>query len=101
MLPNSAGLSSFNQKELLERAKRLERDALAAIFDIFYEPVYRYAYRYLHNQQIAEDIASEVFSLMLETLNTRRGPQKLLKAWLFRTARTLILKKKHPAGSEF
>jgi RNA polymerase sigma factor (sigma-70 family) len=90
MPSSSTRLSSLDQKELLQRANTFDKEALAAVFDIFYEPIHHYIYRYVQDDQAAEDLASEVFRHFLETLNTRHGPKKLLKAWLYKTAHHLM-----------
>jgi RNA polymerase sigma-70 factor (ECF subfamily) len=96
---SSTRLSSLDQKELIQRANTFDKEALAAIFDIFYEPIYQYIYRHARDDKAAEDLASEVFHQFLESLNTRHGPKKSLKAWLYRTAHNLIIEKAQPDKS--
>jgi len=96
---SSTRLSSLNQKELIQRANTFDKEALAAIFDIFYEPIYQYIYRHARDDKAAEDLASEVFHQFLESLNMRHGPKKSLKAWLYRTAHNLIIEKAQPDKS--
>lgn len=93
---SSTKLSLPDQKNLIERANSFDKEALAAIFDLFYESIYHYIYRYIRYEQVAEDLASEVFHRLLESLNTRHGPKKSLKAWLYKAARNLIIEKAQP-----
>lgn len=93
---SNSRLSSLDQKELIQRANTFDKEALAAIFDIFYEPIYHYIYRYVRDDRSAEDLASEVFRRLLESLNTRHGPKILLKAWLYKTAHHLIFENGRP-----
>lgn len=90
MLDNTK-LPSFDERDLLQRAHDLDEVALSAIFDTFYEPIYRYILRHVRHDQTAEDITADVFRNFLENLNTRRGPSKFLKAWLYKVAHNLMI----------
>jgi RNA polymerase sigma-70 factor (ECF subfamily) len=76
---------------LLQRARQLDEQALAEIFDEYYRPLYRYIYPQVGGAQAAEDLTAEVFSRLLESLHAGRGPRQHLKAWLFRVAYNLVV----------
>jgi len=76
--------------ELLTRAQRLDSKALAEIHDLYYPQVYRYVRYRLNDDQISEDITSEVFLRLLDALNKKSGPSQNLRGWLFGTASNLI-----------
>jgi RNA polymerase sigma-70 factor, ECF subfamily len=80
-----------DEQELLRRANELDQDALAFIFDSYYEPIYRYIYRHLRHAETAEDLTADVFRVLLEKLNTKSGPNRFLKAWLYKVAQNLIV----------
>lgn len=80
-----------SEQELLRRARALEEGALAAIFDEYYEAIYRYIYHYTGHVQSAEDMAAEVFQRLLEQLHAGRGPDRHIKAWLYRVAHNVII----------
>lgn len=76
---------------LLERVRALDEAALAAVFDEFYIPLYRYIYRHLGHVETAEDLAAEVFQRLLRDLHAGRGPRQMLRPWLFRVAHNLVI----------
>lgn len=77
--------------DLLQRAQRLEESALAAIFDMYYQPIYRYLYYHLGHAPTAEDLAADVFRRFLEAIHRGRGPSASLQAWLYRVAHNLLV----------
>ncbi|HEX9030009.1 MAG TPA: sigma-70 family RNA polymerase sigma factor [Anaerolineales bacterium] len=77
-------------EKILSRARRMDRNALAEIHDLFYPEVYRYVRYRLDNEQVCEDIASEVFLRLLSALHQRRGPNQNLRGWLLGTASNLV-----------
>jgi RNA polymerase sigma-70 factor, ECF subfamily len=90
-MPDIAEQPALDEQELLRRAIELDQEALAFIFDTYYDPVYRYIYRHLHHAETAEDLTADVFRTLLEKLNTKNGPNKFLKAWLYKVAQSLIV----------
>ena len=67
---------------LLARARALEDEALAEIHETYYEPIFRYIVFRVSNQQIAEDLTSEVFVRLLSALRDHTAPQNTLRGWL-------------------
>jgi RNA polymerase sigma-70 factor (ECF subfamily) len=78
------------EQRLLNEAKRFNKAALAEIYDRYQAELYRYAYRQLGDQYLAEDCLSETFSRFLKALRSGKGPQKHLRAYLFRIAHNWI-----------
>lgn len=54
-------------------------------------PLYRYLYHHLRHTESAEDFTAEVFERFLESLKTGRGPERNLRAWLYRVAHNLVV----------
>ncbi len=79
-----------NQEKLLSQAKELDQQALAEIYDAFSTGLYGYALRLLGDPAIAEDCVAETFSRFLKALHAGKGPQKQLKAYLYRIAHNWI-----------
>ena len=75
-----------NEISLLARARALDDEALAEIHDRYYEPIYRYVVFRVSNQQVAEDLASEVFVRLLSALRDHTAPQNTLRGWLYGVA---------------
>ncbi len=54
------------------------------IYDRYREELYRYAYRLLGNREEAEEGVAEVFSRFLFQLHRGKGPERHLRAYLYR-----------------
>jgi RNA polymerase sigma-70 factor (ECF subfamily) len=80
-----------DETELLRRARDLDELALAAVFDTYYEPLYRYVYHHVGHSAAAEDLTAEVFNRLLVKLEEGNGPERYLQAWLYRVAHNLIV----------
>ena len=78
------------QEELLARAKRLDMEALAEIYDLYSSGLYGYALRLLGDVELAEDCVAETFSRFLQALHAGKGPRTYLQAYLYRIAHNWI-----------
>jgi RNA polymerase sigma-70 factor, ECF subfamily len=76
---------------LLEGAQRYDPQALADIFDAYYDRIYSYIYRRIGQPGLCEDLAGEVFVRLLEAIRSGRGPRTNLLAWLYRVAHNLVV----------
>ena len=85
-------INTFTEEvSLLKRAQELNNDALGEIHDRYYPEIYRYAYNRVGSQTAAEDIASEVFLRLLNSLHGSHPPQTTLRGWLFGVASNLVV----------
>jgi len=80
-----------NEQELLQKASRMNTQALAEIYDIYSPGIYRYGMRLLGDMSLAEDCVSETFARFLKSLQERRGPRDNLQAYLYRIAHNWIV----------
>jgi RNA polymerase sigma-70 factor (ECF subfamily) len=80
---------STSQTEL-DALRRLDRQAIGAVYDSYYPDVYRFVRYRLNDETAAEDIASEVFVRLLEAIKSGHAPQTNLKAWLLGTASHIV-----------
>jgi RNA polymerase sigma-70 factor (ECF subfamily) len=80
-----------SKRSLLRRVRALEEEAIGTVFDMYYPSIYRYVYHHVHHRPTAEDLAGEVFTRMLEQLVDGGGPDRNLKAWLYRVAYNLLV----------
>jgi RNA polymerase sigma-70 factor (ECF subfamily) len=83
-------MSSSEQNEL-EDLKRLDSQAISAVYDRYFSEVYRFVCYRLNDDHTAEDIASDVFVRLLEATRAGRGPHSNLKAWLLSTASHIVV----------
>jgi len=75
---------------LLERARRFDPEALRALHDRFYAPVYRYVHFKVADPQSSEDLTSEVFVRVLEALKRGMEWRTTPAAWIFGIARHVV-----------
>jgi RNA polymerase sigma-70 factor (ECF subfamily) len=80
----------MQSEDTLIRARQLDTLTLTQIHDRFYPEIYRYVRFRLDDEQVCEDIVSEVFLRLLDALHKQRGPQENLRGWLFGTASNLV-----------
>ncbi|HVO44074.1 MAG TPA: sigma-70 family RNA polymerase sigma factor [Aggregatilineales bacterium] len=85
VLPDTA----FEDKLLL-RARQGDQRAISEIYERFFPPVFAFIRIQVEKTDLAEDIASEVFIRLVETIGGRSGPQQNLRGWLFTVARNQI-----------
>jgi RNA polymerase sigma-70 factor (ECF subfamily) len=81
----------IDEQELLHQARTLDESALGAIFDTYYQPLYRYIYYHVRHKETAEDLTADLFSRMQAQIAKGRGPTRHLKAWLYRVAHNLVI----------
>ena len=82
--------SQMTSEDTLIRVRRLDLAALTKIHDRYYPDVYRFVRYRLDDEQICEDITSEVFMRLLDALHKKGGPNKNVRSWLIGTASNLV-----------
>jgi RNA polymerase sigma-70 factor (ECF subfamily) len=78
------------ETQLLEQARHFDPDALRALHNRFYEPVYRYVHLKVSDPQASEDLTSEVFVRVLEALRRGKMWRTTPDAWIFGIARNVV-----------
>lgn len=76
--------------DLIERARKFDREALTEIHNQFYPVVYRYVRYRLDDELACEDITSEVFTRFLQALKRPERKIEDLRGWLLGTSANLI-----------
>ncbi len=76
---------------LIEKAKDLDSDAWAEIYNLYYHRIYVYLYHSLGNADLAEDMVSSVFVGALERIGTFTYRGISLSAWLYRIAHNMVV----------
>ena len=75
----------------LRRARAFDRAALAAIYDDYHQPIYRYVYRHVGEVETARDLTADVFQRLLQAFQQGKGPEQNLQAWLYRAAHNSVV----------
>ncbi len=73
-----------------EKAGITDPQALGALHDQLYPAIFRYVSYRLQDQQLCEDITSEVFVRLLDACKRQNSKIQNIRAWAFGTASNLI-----------
>lgn len=76
---------------LLERAQAYDVIALGEIYDRYAPRIYKYIYYRLGNADLAEDLTSNVFTKMLEAIQSDKAWRVSFSAWLYRIAHNMVV----------
>ena len=71
---------------LLNAARKMDKDALVKIFDLYASPLYNYAFRLCGDPSLADHIVGDVFAKLLDQLASGHGPKSNLRSYLYETA---------------
>ena len=77
--------------DLIKRAQTGDAEVVTALYEQYYQDVFRYLYYRVGDRHIAEDLASEVFLRMLRFIGGFNPPSASFQSWLFQIARNLSI----------
>jgi RNA polymerase sigma-70 factor (ECF subfamily) len=83
--------STQHVRKLVERAQRGEREALEELYLIHFDRIYSYLHVSVGNRHDAEDLTTQTFLKMLESIGRFRWQSAPFSAWLFRIAHNLAM----------
>ena len=75
---------------LLRRLRGGQHDGVIAAYEQYFAPLYQYVRLKVGDSSAAEDIVSDVFVILIESLGKRSAPRKNLRGWLFKVARNEV-----------
>src|SRR5256885_144826 len=78
-------------RRLVERGQQGERGALEELYLIHFDRIYSYLHMSVGNRHDAEDLTTQVFVKMLESIAKFRWRSAPFSAWLFRIAHNLAM----------
>jgi RNA polymerase sigma-70 factor, ECF subfamily len=78
-------------RKLVERAQQGERAALEELYLIHFDRIYSYLHMSVGNRHDAEDLTTQTFLKMLESIGKFRWQSAPFSAWLFRIAHNLAM----------
>ncbi len=80
------------EQTLIRAAQQGDKRAFAALYRAYVDKIYRYCYyRVDSNAEIAEDLTSEVFTRLVESLPTYEDRSAPLLVWLYRVAHARVV----------
>src|SRR2546426_8551032 len=78
-------------RALVERAQQGDRDALEELYLAHFDRIYSYLHLSVGNRHDAEDLTTQTFLRMLESIGRFRWRAVPFSAWLFRIAHNLAM----------
>jgi len=78
-------------RKLVERAQKGDRSALEELYLIHFDRIYSYLHVSVGNRHDAEDLTTQTFLKMLESIGRFRWQSAPFSAWLFRIAHNLAM----------
>jgi RNA polymerase sigma-70 factor (ECF subfamily) len=78
-------------RQLVDRAQQGDRDALEELYLIHFDRIYSYLHMTVGNKHDAEDLTTQTFLKMLESIGKFRWQSAPFSAWLFRIAHNLSM----------
>jgi RNA polymerase sigma-70 factor, ECF subfamily len=78
-------------RRLVERAQQGDRDALEELYLLHFDRIYSYLHMSVGNRHDAEDLTTQTFLKMLESIGKFRFQAAPFSAWLFRIAHNLAM----------
>ena len=86
-----AGERGPEMRALVERAQAGDRDALEELYLLHFDRIYSYLHVTVGNKHDAEDLTTQTFLRMLESIGKFRWQSAPFSAWLFRIAHNLSM----------
>src|SRR5436853_7678908 len=83
--------STEHVRELVGRGQQGDRDALEELYLIHFDRIYSYLHVSVGNRHDAEDLTTQTFLKMLESIKRFRWRAAPFSAWLFRIAHNLAM----------
>ena len=87
----SAADSTNQVRRLVERAQQGDRGALEELYLLHFDRIYSYLHMTVGNRPDAEDLTTQTFLKMLESIRRFRWRSAPFSAWLFRIAHNLAM----------
>jgi RNA polymerase sigma-70 factor (ECF subfamily) len=74
----------------LVRAQNNDQEAITEIYLSYYEAVYQFVRLRVGDEQVAEDLTSDIFVKFIKAIKAKKAPHTSLRGWIFQVARNLI-----------
>ncbi len=88
----SLGRSNVNEERaLVQRAIRHDREAFAQLYDRFVDRIFRYIYYKVGARAEAEDLTAQVFMKAWEAIGHYQWMDRPFAAWLYRIAHNIVV----------
>jgi RNA polymerase sigma-70 factor (ECF subfamily) len=88
--------------DLLRAARKLDKEALTKIFDLYSPALYKFISRLVHDPIQADRIVADVFVRLVEEFAAGQGPRASIRPYLYQVAYRLMVERfrdSHPHSS--
>jgi len=76
---------------LVQRAQKNDSQALAEIYEAYFDKIYRYIALRIRNEMEAEDLTQQVFMKMLHSISAYKSQGVPFSSWLYRIAHNQVV----------
>ena len=90
-MSSNATAQTADLRRLVEFAQQGDREALEALYLLHFDRIYSYLHMSVGNRHDAEDLTTQTFLKMLESIRRFRWQSAPFSAWLFRIAHNLAM----------
>ncbi|MFN8557408.1 MAG: sigma-70 family RNA polymerase sigma factor [Dehalococcoidia bacterium] len=87
------------EREIVDRARRGDREAVGLIYDRYVSSIYRYVLGHVGHAGDAEDLTEEVFLRVIEYIGRFEWHDVPFSAWIFRIAKNQVISHHRRRGS--
>lgn len=88
---STPNVQAMSDEALVAQAQHQNEEGMAALYERYYDRIYRYTLSRLGNPADAEDVTQETFLKMVDKLHTFRWQGIPFTAWLFRIANNNVV----------
>jgi RNA polymerase sigma-70 factor, ECF subfamily len=76
---------------LVQRAQQNDSQALAEIYEAYFDKIYRYIAMRIRNEMEAEDLTQQVFMKLLQSISSFKNQGVPFSSWVFRIAHNQVV----------
>lgn len=80
-----------DEDSLVQRAQKRDTEALAQLYEAYFDKIYRYIAMRVRNEMEAEDITQQVFMKVLQSISSYKNQGVPFSSWLYRIAHNQVV----------
>jgi len=80
-----------DEESLVRRAQQKDAQALAQLYEAYFDKIYRYIIMRIRNEMEAEDMTQQVFMKMLQSISAYKSKGVPFSSWIYRIAHNLVI----------
>jgi RNA polymerase sigma-70 factor, ECF subfamily len=84
-------LSLQDEEGLVRRAQGKDTQAIAQLYEAYFDKIYRYIAMRIRNEMEAEDLTQQVFMKMLQSISSYKSKGVPFSSWIYRIAHNQVI----------